>query len=766
MTATEQATAGHAAGVRRRRLDAADKVTGRASYAGDGIHRGLLHARPVLSLYPHARIVSIDKAAALEVPGVRAVLTADDLGVVGGSGRKSEPLARSEAVFAGQPVALVVADSEAAAADGVELVAVDYEPLPAVVDLEQAILPGAPPARSVGGAEERDVAMHGETGAGQETDGGEPRSTNVLDVIEYSEGDVEDAFAGCAAVAEGRFRTSWIHQCYLEPQVAVAWPEGDGGLGVRSSTQTTFWLRSDLARIYGLPLTKVRVEAATLGGGFGGKIGLIEPLVAGAALSLGRPVRLALTRSEDFAAGVPGPGLVIDLKVGARADGRLAALEARLLADSGAFSDSAPVTFAGGKVGGAYSFESWHVTTYAVQTNRFGAGAYRAPLATPTAFALESLIDELAVQLDLDPIALRLENVPSAGDPRVDGIPWQQTGLRETLETIRAHPLWQRRADLPENEGIGFACGLFPGGKMGASAVCRMDADGGITVLSGYVDMTGTDTGVAAIAAEITGVPLESVRVASGDTNEAPQAGVSGGSMVTYCLGNAVAAAAGDAREQILRYASDQLEIDPADLEIVDGEVRARGAPQRSIALETIGSRLTSFGASHAPIEGHGTTVPPDLAPSAAAAVVHVRVDPETGHVELLAYVAAQDCGRALNPALVEGQMHGGAVQSIGYALHEQLVHDEEGELVTRSFLNYSLPTIESVPAIETLIVEVPSPHGPLGARGIGESAIVPGAPAIGNAIRAATGMRLHELPMTPARVWRALRRGDDAVEV
>jgi CO/xanthine dehydrogenase Mo-binding subunit len=330
--------------------------------------------------------------------------------------------------------------------------------------------------------------------------------------------------------------------------------------------------------------------------------------------------------------------------------------------------------------------------------------------------------------------------------------------MRETLEAVAAHPLWERRRRLPEDEGIGVACGLFPGGKMGASAVCRMDSDGGITVLSGYVDMTGTDTGVAAVAAELLGAPPESVRVVSADTDSAPHAGVSGGSMVTYCLGNAVAAAALDARQQILRYVSNELEIDPADLEIVDGEVRALGAPQHAISFETIGSRLTAFGTRYPPIEGHGTTVPPDLAPSAAAAIVHVRVDRDTGRVELLDYVAAQDCGRALNPALVEGQMHGGAVQSIGYALHEELVHDADGELLTRSFLNYAMPRIDSVPRIETLIVEVPAPHGPLGARGIGESAIVPGAPAIGNAIRAATGVRLRQLPMTPPRVWRALR--------
>jgi CO/xanthine dehydrogenase Mo-binding subunit len=752
------AQSARAAGVRRRRLDAAEKATGRASYAADSRGNGLLHARPVLSLEAHARIVSIDCAAALKLPGVQAVLTADDLGVVDGAGRRGEPLARTEVVFAGQPIALVVADSEAVAEDGAELVVVELEALPAVIDLEQAIAPDAPLSRIERGTDEADVAMHGEAGAGQEDEAAEKLSPNVTDIIAYAEGDLERTFAECAAVVEGRFRTSWVHQSYLEPQAAVAWPEGDGGVAIRSSTQTTFWTRSDIASIYGLPMSSVRVEAATLGGGFGGKFGVIEPLVVGAALAVGRPVRLVFTRSEDFVASTPSPGLLVDLKVGARADGTLAALEGRILADSGAFSDSSPVGFAGGKLGGAYSFDAWSVRTYGVRTNRSGAGAYRAPLATPTAFAIESLVDELAGRLDLDPLELRLRNVPDPGEHRVDGIAWQATGMRETIYAVREHSLWLRRDDLPENEGIGVAIGLFPGGRMGASAICRLDGDGGVTLVSGYVDMTGTDTGIAAIAAEILGVPLESVRVVSGDTNEAPHAGVSGGSMVTYCLGNAVALAARDAREQILRYAADELEVDATDLEIVDGSARVVGAPQRELSVAEIGSRLTGFGTSYPPIEGHGTAVPPDLAPSAAVALVHVRVDRDTGRVAVLDWVAAQDCGRALNPALVEGQMHGGAVQSMGYALYEELVHDQDGQPLTRSFLNYAVPRIDAAPKIETLIVEVPAPYGPLGARGIGESAIVPGAAAIGNAIHSAVGVRMYELPMTPDRVWRSLQ--------
>jgi CO/xanthine dehydrogenase Mo-binding subunit len=298
---------------------------------------------------------------------------------------------------------------------------------------------------------------------------------------------------------------------------------------------------------------------------------------------------------------------------------------------------------------------------------------------------------------------------------------------------------------------------MFPGAKQGGAAVCRMDADGGLTIVSGYVDVTGSDTAMQTIAAEVFGIDPDMVRVVSADTSIAPHAGVSGGSMVTYCLGNAVRAAAQDAREQLLRVASRELEIDEGDLEVVDGAVRPVDAPGRGTSLAAIAEKVTGFG-PYAPIEGHGVGLPPELSPSAAVALAHVRVDHDTGRVELLEYVAAQDVGHALNTALCEGQMRGGAVQSIGYALHEELVHDEEGQLTTGSFLNYSIPGFEDVPQIETIIVEVPSPHGPLGAKGIGESAIAAGAAAVANAIAAATGVRMYELPMTPPRVWRALR--------
>jgi CO/xanthine dehydrogenase Mo-binding subunit len=749
--------ADEAVGARRPRIDAELKLTGAAEYAGDAEFARMLHGRPVTSPYAHARIVAIDASAALALPGVRAVLRASDLPIVGTGGRAAEPLAAREVVFAGQPVALVVAESEAVAADAAELVVVDYEPLEPVLSLEEAIAPGSPLARVDEAEEHADIEMHGAVGKSTGAGDAGPHSANVLGETVYGQGDAEAAFDACAAVAEGRFRTAWVHQAYLEPQVATAWPSGAGGLKIHSSTQSVFFVRNHLSRILGIPLAKIEVEAAAVGGGFGGKIGLIDPLVGAAALAVGRPLRVAFTRSEDFAGANPSPAILIDLRVGARADGTLAALEARVLVDNGAFADASPAPLAAGRVGGPYRWDAWAVRTLGVRTNRPGAGAYRGPTATQTAFALESLLDELGTQLGIDPLELRLRNVPRPGDARLDGTTWPRFGLREVLEAAGEHPLWRRRHELPPNEGVGLATGLFPGGKMGAAATVRMDADGGFTIVTGYADVTGTSTSIQSIAAGVIGVEPEQIRVAAADSSVAPQSGVSGGSMVTYCLGSAVLAAAEDARSQLVHIAARELEVDPDSCVIADGRIGSADAGGKSLSLASLGARLTGFGSAHPPVEGHGTAVPPELAPSAAAALVHVAVDTDTGEVLIREYVAIQDVGRAINPSLCEGQMTGGAAQSIGFALYEELAHDELGQILSGSFLNYALPSTETVPRIETVIVEVPSPYGPHGARGIGESAIVPGAPAIANAVAAATGVRPQELPMTRPRVWRAL---------
>ena len=413
-------------------------------------------------------------------------------------------------------------------------------------------------------------------------------------------------------------------------------------------------------------------------------------------------------------------------------------------------------------VAGPYRWEAHDIRGYGVQTNRFTFGAYRAPGAPTAAFAVESLLDELAGRLDLDPLELRLQNAVVEGDVGVSGSRFPVIGAVEVLERIRDHPLWSERASLPDGEGVGVAAGYWPGATEPAAAVCRVDNDGTLTVVTSAVDMSGVDSGFVAIAAATFGLQPEHVRVVSADTATGPYAGASGGSKVTYTVGAAVLRAAGAAREKLLAAASEELEIAADDLEVVDGVVRAVGAPGRSITVQEVAAKAQRFGGRYEPIEGHGSSAQRRGAPAVAAHLAHVRVDRETGEVRLLRHVVAQDVGRALNPALVEGQMRGGATQGIGWALFEELAHDEHGQLTTGSFMDYAIPVAEQVPDIDTLIVEVPAPDGPFGAKGVGEAPVIAAAPAIANAVAAAVGVRLRQLPMTAPRVWAALRDADE----
>jgi CO/xanthine dehydrogenase Mo-binding subunit len=743
-------------GTPRRRRDGEAKVRGTTRYVADMPVQGLLHARPVLAAEAHARIAGIDGSAALAVPGVVAVLTAADLPLAGGSGRAAEPLAREEIVWSGQPVALVVAESEAAAEDGAALVDVDTEPLDAVLDLEAALADGAPPVRisAKAGEDESAAAAHG---GGAAAAAGASDSPNVAVRQRIHGGDAAAELARSDAVVSGRFRTSWIHQAYLEPQSTLAWVEPDGELVVHSSTQGAFMVRQGLANALGVPIDRIRVRPAPIGGAFGGKLMISEPLAAAAALVLRRPVRIVFGRGEEFLAGNPAPGELIELELGATRDGRLTAIRGRVVADRGALGDMGVETISAMLSAGPYTWSAHDLTAVGVATNRVSPGAYRAPGAPPAAFAVESLLDRLAAELAIDPVELRLRNVIAAGDRGLDGQEIASFGARECLERVREHPLWQRRGELPDGEGVGVALGFWPGGLEPAAAICKLDADGRLTVVTAAADMSGIENAFVAIAAETFGLAEDRVRVATGDTSSAPYGGVAGGSKITYTYGPAVERAAAEARERLLDAAAAELEIAPEDLELVDGEVRPVGAPGRAIAIADLAAKTYTFGSPHRPIEGYGSTAQVSRAPGAAAHLSHVRVDRETGDVTLLAHVIAQDVGKALNPALVEEQMHGGTAQGIGWALLEELAYDDDGQLRGGSFAEYALPSSDLVPPIETLIVEVPAPDGPFGAKGVGEPPVVAVPAAIANAVAAATGARLTELPMTAARVWDAL---------
>jgi CO/xanthine dehydrogenase Mo-binding subunit len=757
---------GRGVGVARPRPDSESKVRGTIRYAADRIRPGTLHARLVLAPYAHARIIGIDLAAALARPGVVAVMTATDLPAPSGEpDRLVEPLARSEVVFAGQPVALVIAEKDEIAADAAELVDVRLEPLAPVVDAAAAMAPGAPLVRA-------DLAVaHTGAGAGGPTTGAathaavggesdasieaEELSPNVVERTRYRAGDVDAAIASAAATVHGAFRTSWLHQGYLETQACTAWVDEDGTLVVESSTQGTFSLRSDVARTLPLPLHRVRVAAAPLGGAFGGKWSLFEPLIAAAARRLGRPVRFVLDRREDFLVGNPSQPFEIDVEVAADADGRLTGLRSRILADCGAFADYSASSLAATLVAGPYRWPAVDLSAYGVLTNRVGVGTYRAPSGPPTAFAIESALDELATKLGIEPLELRRRNAAGEGEPMVDEGTWVRLGTPEVLDALGRDGRWRARADVGPDEGVGVAIGYWPGSKAPAAALCRVSADGTIQVVTGVVDMSGTAGAFQAIAAEVLGVGLSAVQVVMADTSSAPPSPGSGGSAITYGAGRAVQAAAEDARRQLVRAASLELEIDEADLEIVDAVVRPIGSPEKGIPI----ARLVRANAraERSPIEGHATTEHTSLAPSVAGFVAHVRVDRETGEVAVLELRAVQDVGRALNPALVAGQQLGGAAQSLGWALRERLVHDDAGQLVSATFLDYALPRAEDLRSIATAYVEVPAPDGPFGAKGIAEAAVIAGAAAIANAVAAATGRRPRELPMTPSRIWRML---------
>jgi CO/xanthine dehydrogenase Mo-binding subunit len=744
------------------RVDGEPKVTGRARFAADIGARGLLHARPVLALPAHALIERIDASAALAIPGVVAVLTAADLPIVAeGTGRTHEPLARREILWAGQPVALVVAETPEAAADAAELVVVETTALEPVLDIDRAIVPGAARARLEGPVEEAGAtgeSQHAAVGGGaEEFTPDEPVSENVVARSGYRRGDVAAALAGCDVIVEGRFATSWVHQGYLEPQVAMAELDEDGILHITSATQGTFYTRSEVAKLFGRSIASVRVTGATLGGGFGGKTMVIDPLAAAATLVLRRPVRVELTRLEDFRMTNPAPAAILEVELGATRDGRLRGLRGRLRFETGAFGENSVEGIAAILTVGPYHWDAHEIVAYGVETNRVATGAYRAPGAPQATFALEQLLDELAGRLGMDPIELRRRNLVAPDDEMADGTPWGGIGLDECLVRLSDHPLYRDRASLPAGEGVGLAAGAWPGGRQPASAICRLEADGRVTVVTGVVDMSGTMTGFATIAAEGLGIAADDVSVVAADTASAPRSPVSGGSVITYSTGRAVQRATDALREKILAYAALLLEIDVRDLELVDGSVQPKGTPERGMTLAEIGESLDGFTSAFEPLEGHGGTVPPVLAPLTSAHLVHVRVDRETGEVTVLGYVIAQDVGRALNPAIIEGQLHGGATQGLGWALHEAMLHDENGQLLTGTFLDYAMQSATAVPTFETIIVEVPAPDGPYGAKGIGEGPVCGAAAAVANAIAAATGVRFRELPMTAPRIWRGI---------
>ncbi len=751
-------------GKRTRRADSPERLTGQVRFTGDLVLPGLLHGRLVRSPYASARIVSVDKRQAEATPGVIAVLTPQDLPVRNlreAVEARNIMLAYERTTYVGQPVAVVLAETEAAAEDGAELVQVEYEPLAPTLDILHALSPDSPVVRMRDGGNDEELGMHGASAGGTEIE--KPQSPNVASHQRYERGDVEKAFAAADVVVEREYHTPWVHQSYMEPQVCAANVNALGNVEVYACTQAMFRTRDTVANVLGKSPSQVRVYAMPVGGGFGGKFGLIEPLVAACAVATGRPVRLAFTRNEDFAASNPAPSSIFRVKAGARKDGTFSALKGEVIFDAGA-KPGAPAAHAALCLGVFYRWENLDVDATEVVTHKTPTGAYRAPGLPQAMFAGESLVDELAAALHMDPVEVRKKNAARGGDIRPDGTPWPPIGLIDCLE--RADAIY--RAELAAagpNEGVGIALGGWFGGTEPSSALCRLESDGTLKVAIGSVDLTGTNSGLQVIAAEAFGYDsVDQVRVTTVDTDAAPYSGATGGSKTIYTMGPAVLKAAQEARERVLRIAAAELEAAVEDLEMVHGEVRVKGVPGKVKTLRDIYRLSASFGAKHEPVVGKGESAITQRSPGTGVHIARVRVDPDTGRVEPVRYVIVQDVGRAINPSLVEEQIHGGGAQGVGWAVYEEIVHDESGAPITASFMDYTVPKARQIPELDVVIVEVPSAIGPYGAKPVGEPPVIPGGAAIANAVAAACGARVPELPLTPERVRRAMDNGRNGI--
>ena len=727
----------------RRRLEGGEKVSGVTQFTADLELAGLLHVHVVLSQLPAARIKGIETAAAAAAPGVVSVFTGATLGAPDADG-PDRPLAVERVFYVGQPVAAVIATSEAAAADAAALVEVDYEPLVAVVDAESAMREGAPAVLdTVEGASEEAAAIHGAATSSESETAEHP--PNVTSVASMKRGNAGKAMATADVVVKATYRLAGVHHAPMETHVAIARPEPDGGVTIWVPTQGPFQVRHDIAKLLKVRPHMVRVMPMPIGGGFGGKVTLLEALVVLLARAVGRPLRLALSRQQDFVVGHPAPAAKFDLELGAKRDGKLVALRVRYHYDNGATSGwHAGIT--GSFLGGTYRIPNFELTGYEVATNKTPVDAYRAPGAPQGYFALESAMDELSIKLGIDPIELRLRNASKEGDPDAEGDPWPRIAMIEVLEEARKHPLYTKPVE--PGEGVGVALGGWGGARTPAAAGCRVEPDGTLSILIGTPDVSGATTGLAMIAADAFGIPSERVRIETGDTDVAPQGPIASGSQTTYSIGGAVHEAALEARRQLLEIATEELEAAPEDLEIVDGRVAVRGVPDRSVKITQLVALSTEFMGRHKPINATGRSAVRGTSPQFTVQIARVRTDPETGSFVLTGYAAIQDVGKAINPPEVEAQIHGGTVQALGRAMGEQLFYDGDGQLRTGSFLDYELPTIDLLPDIDVRIVEVPSPVGPLGAKGVGEPPAIAGPAALTNALARATGIRVYEMPI------------------
>jgi len=735
-------------GTRPIRHDGADKVTGRALYGADLQMAGLLYGHILRSPHAHARIRRIDTTKAEKLPGVKAVLTAADFpqapdrlvdlgeGDTPLSYARGNVLASGKALYRGHAVAAVAATSAHIAEEAGGLIEVDYEVLPCALTAPEAMREGAPIIH-----EDLKTKEFGESTG---------RVSNVAEHFRHVMGDIEAGFAEAEVVVEREFHTATVHQGYIEPHNATALWNTDGRILIWCSTQGSFVVRDVTACLLDVPVSRVRVTPMEIGGGFGGKIPVyLEPVAALLSKKTGHPVKILMSRKDVFEGTGPTPGSYIKVKIGARKDGRITAAQAYLAYEAGAYPGSmvAPGAMC---VFAAYDIANVVIDGFDVVVNKPSTAAYRAPGATNAAFATETVVDEIAEKLGMDPLDFRLKNAAKEGTRRADGPKYRRIGCVEVIEAMKKHPHYAAPLGGP-NRGRGVAVGFWFNVGLPSSCTVSVNADGTVNLVEGSTDIGGTRTSVAMQAAEVLGIPAEDVRPTVVDTDSVGFTAVTGGSRVTFATGWAAYEAAQDVMRQMKERVAKLWETDAASVTAERGVFRSG---DKSITFQELAAKLDQTGG---PVVGSGAVNPRGVGGSFSGNIVDVEVDPETGKVTILRFTAVQDAGKAIHPSYVEGQMQGGSAQGIGWALNEEYYMNPDGTMMNSSLLDYRMPTALDLPMIDTVIVEVPNPGHPFGARGVGEANIIPPPGAIANAIHRAVGVRMRRLPMNPPAVMEAI---------
>ena len=740
-------------GTRPVRPDGVPKVTGAAKFGADYHLPGMLYGKVLRSPHAHARIRSIDTSRAEALPGVKAVMTGADLPehpfAYVGPERLAvnfwhvtrNIMAREKVLYEGHAVAAVAAISASIANRALALIDVDYELLPHVIDVEEAMAQDAPLLFE-------DMITRGVEPAPE-------RPSNVSKRVGFEIGDLDAGFAAADEIVEKHYRTAPIHQAYIEPQACLANWEGGGKAELWSSSQGHFAVRNLTAKLTGMTIGDLKVNPAEIGGGFGGKtIVYLEPVAVTLSKLSGHPVRMNMSREEVFKGTGPTSGSSMTVKIGVRRDGTITAAEAILKYQAGAFPGS-PVTNGCMCAFAPYDIPNQRTVGYDVVSNRPKAAAYRAPGAPISAFAVESTMDIVAKSIGMDPLEFRLKNAATPGTQMVYGPKLAHGGYVETVQALLDHPGYT--APLGPNQGRGSASGFWFNGAGDSGANVAVNADGTVTIATGSPDIGGTRASMAIMAAETLGIDYGLIQSSVVDTETVPYCHVTGGSRVTYATGLAVINACKQIIDDLRARAALMWDVDVDAVVWEDGCAKPASSNVGDFEPLSLKDIASKFSATGGPIGATGTVNAGGQAPGFSTQFCDVEVDPETGRVEILRFVIAQDAGRAIHPSYVEGQMQGGVVQGIGWALNEEYIYDEDGRMSNPGFLDYRVPVASDVPMIEPIVVEVPNPNHPYGVKGVGEVSICPPMAAIANAVADATGRRMQELPMSPPKVLEAL---------